>query len=372
MSRGTRCLRGGDYAGATDAFEKALEAAPCEPQVLLALGRERLRQGRIGEAEQLLALALAARPDSAATAAALARLVGLHQGRVEEGLRLVEQALGSGEEVGPLQVVRGELLLERGEYAEARAAFETGLEDPASAEAARLGLARAFNQEGIALSERGELERAVFALNRAVGLDPEWSGPLVNLGVVFGRMGKLGKAVESYKAALERDAENPVATFNLATAHRQLGEPELAAYLFEELFLRAPDYPHVRGALAHALGALREFDRAIAFFLEELEIDPACASCWSGLGVAYLCVGNRDRGEECLRRALELTPTSLSTLLALATLYAVESQRLDAEALLRRAREVDPGRTEELLVNDPRFRVLRGLESPAPSPERPS
>lgn len=362
LGRGTRCLRAGDYAGATQAFERALEEAPEEPQVLLALGRERLRQGRLTEAEQLLGEALAAEPDSAVTAAALARLVGLHQGRVQDGLALIDQVLTTGESVAPLQVVRGELLIELGQFAEARAAFEEGLRDPVSEEAARIGLARTFNQEGIALSEQGELDRAVFALNRAAGLDPEWSGPMVNLGVVFGRMGKMGKAIEAYEAALERDPENPVALFNLATAQRQLGQPELAAHLYEELLHRAPDYPHVRGALAHVLGELREFDRAIALFLEETEIDPECSSCWSGLGLAYLCVGSRERGEECLRRALELAPASLSVLLALATLYAAESRREESLELLGRAREVDPGRTHQLLEHDTRFRVLRQLE----------
>jgi protein O-GlcNAc transferase len=363
LGRGTRCLRAGDYAGASQAFERALEEAPAEPQVLLALGRERLRQGRLGEAEQLLGDALAAQPDSAVTAAALARLVGLHQGRVQEGLALIDQALaGTGEAAAPLQVVRGELLLELNEFAEARNAFEEGLKDPVSEEAARIGLARSFNQEGIALSEKGELDRAVFALKRAAGLDPEWSGPMVNLGVVFGRMGKLSKSVEAYEAALERDPENPVAYFNLATARRQQGQPELAAHLFEELLDRAPDYPHVRGALAHVLGELREFDRAIALFLEEVEIDPGCSSCWSGLGLAYLCVGSRERGEECLRRALELAPGSLSVLLALSTLYAAESRRDEALKLLHRARAVDPGRTRQLLDEDLRFRILRRLE----------
>lgn len=360
LQRGSSALELGRYAEATLAFERALAEAPREPRVLLALGRERMRQGRYGEAEELLRGAHREQP-SPASAVALARVLGLHRGRAEEAFSLVHESLASAgpAERAPLQVIRGELLLEEGSYLEARVAFVQALDDEVSSEAARLGLARSFNLEGIALSERGDDERALFAFKRAADLDQGWSGPCTNMGVVFGRLGRTAKAVDAYHAALARDPQNPIALFNLGTALHELGRHREAVRWFEELLLIAPDYPQVRGALANVLGELGELDRAIALLLEEIEIDPASPSAWSSLGLAHVCSGNPERGEECLRRALELDPTYFNAIHNLATLYLTQRRTEEARRLLARAFEVDPVRSERLCASDPGLATLR-------------
>ncbi len=367
LVRGSRLLQEGDFGRAAEAFARSLEQAPDEPQVLLALGRERLRQGRFDEAEPLLRRAHARDPRSPAAAALLARLLGLHQRRLEEAFEVVHHALADCADPAPLQVIRGELLLEQGAWKEARAAFAQALQDPRSDEAARVGLARAFNLEGIALGESGEPEPALFAFKRAADLDPAWSGPHVNMGVVLGRLGRQQKAALAYQAALARDPDNPVAYFNLGTALHELGRHAEAVRTFEELILLAPDYPHVRGALANVLGELRELDRAIALFLEELEVDERCASCWSGLGLAYVCSGNATRGERCLLRALEVDPGYFNALHNLAALYAAQGRVEAAQAMLKRAHGIDPERTSSLLASDERLAGLDARDERAPT-----
>jgi tetratricopeptide (TPR) repeat protein len=368
LQRGARSLEQGRFADAALEFERAVALAPAEPQALLALGRERLRQGRAREAETLLRAAHDRQPDSAATAAALARVLGLHLGRLEEAFALVHRALAAGgggslEERAPLQVIRGELLLEEGAFREARGAFAQALADPVSGEAARIGLARSFNLEGIALSEGGDDEQAIFAFKRAADLDPGWSGPCVNMGVAFGRLGRAAKAVEAYRGALERDAQNPVAHFNLGTALAELGQSAEAARTLEELLAVAPDYPRVRGALANVLGELGEFDRAVALLLEELDIDPANAGAWSSLGLAYACSGSVERGEECLLHALELDPGYFNAIQNLAKLYVAQHRYGEAEAVLARALDVDRVRARRLLEEDAQLAQLRPRSS---------
>jgi tetratricopeptide (TPR) repeat protein len=236
------------------------------------------------------------------------------------------------------------------------------VDDPVAVEAARAGLARTYNAEGIALSEQGRYEPAIFAFKRAADHEPRWSGPHVNLGVVFGRMGKTSKAVEAYMEALEREPGNPVAYFNLGTAQHKLGLRQESVRTFEELLQIAPDYPHVRSALANVLGELKEFDRAIAMLLEELEINDRCVASWSSLGLAYVCTGNTERGEECLLRALELDPDYFNAIHNLAALYATQRRYEDAERILRTAHRLDPARTSELMARDRQLAALRELE----------
>ncbi|MCC6752170.1 MAG: tetratricopeptide repeat protein [Deltaproteobacteria bacterium] len=360
--RGLRHLRDGETAEAAKAFEQALALNPDEPDVLLALARERLRQDRFDDAESLLQRVRQLKPSSVAAAALLARILGLHQGRREEAFGVVHQVLSRQPEAVALQIIRGELLLEEGALPEARDAFARALDHAPTDELARAGLARTFNCEGVALSENGEDERAVFCFKRAADLDPEWAGPYVNLGVVLGRLGRTERSLEAYRQALARDPSSPAAYYNLASTLHELGQRREAAELFERLLEVDPEYPQGRVALANVLGELGELDRAVALLLEELELAGPCARTFSSLGLAYVCSGNAERGEECLLRALELDPTYLNALYNLATLYATQERHTDAAALLERAFATDPERTAELFAGERRFDGLRRLE----------
>jgi tetratricopeptide (TPR) repeat protein len=361
LSQGKRFLRSGQFSRALAYFEKALALAPQEPQVLLAVGRERLRQGRWDESEKLLRQALVFQPENAMAAAALARVLGMHLARLPEAFKVIEQGIANSSNPMPLHVIRGELLLEEHRHVEAREAFLLAQHDRISGTAARLGLARSYNLEGIALSEQGAYEPAMFALKRATDLDAQWSSPWVNLGVVFGRMSMPSKALEAYTTALERDPLNPVGYFNLGTVHHELGHLEEACVAYEELLDLAPDYPHVRGALANVLGEMKDYDRAIALFLEELDTDTRCVSCWSSLGLAYLCTGDVERSEQCLVRALEIDPTYFKAIHSLATFYLAQRRLEEAEAVLLKALRLDPAQTAKIAAAEKQLAQLRGL-----------
>ncbi|MBW2730901.1 MAG: tetratricopeptide repeat protein [Deltaproteobacteria bacterium] len=360
--RGLRALQAGDTLTAGRLFESGLELAPDQPELLIAAGRERMRQGRYQQAEPLLARAVASSPQSIAATALWARVLGLHLDRRQEAFSVVHRALEADAEAVELHVIRGELLLEDNAIAAARAAFAQAIDVDGADESARVGLARTFNAEAIALSEAGESEPAIFALKRAADLDPEWSGPHVNMGVVFGRLGKFTRAVDAYLAALDRDAENPVALFNLGATYHQLGRLSEAIGPLEDLLTLLPEYPQVRVALANVLGDQRQFGRAIALLLEEIEIHHNSAEAWSALGLAYTCAGNIRRGEECLQQALTWDPGHFNGYHNLAVLYATQHREVEARAVLQRAYHLDPHRAALLYESDESFRELRRSE----------
>src|SRR5262245_42311924 len=89
LSRGLRCLAEGDLGRASELFGRAHARAPERPEVCFALGRERLRQGKVDEAETLLRTAWTA-DRSPAAAAALARCIGLVGRRPAEGHAILD------------------------------------------------------------------------------------------------------------------------------------------------------------------------------------------------------------------------------------------------------------------------------------------
>ena len=361
LKRGVEKLRLGDSGGAFLDFERALDQAPDEPEVLIALGRARAQQHRFEEAEDLLRRAMVRRPHSATAAATLARVLGLHLDRPNEAFELLHRALEKNPDAAPLHVIRGELLLEEGAFLDARAAFGRVLDQDLADEAARAGLARSYNLEGITLSDRGEDDPAIFAFKRAADLDPAWSGPCVNLGVVFGRLGKNQKAVEAYERALEREPANPVAHFNLGAAQLRLGNHQDALMALELTLEICPEYPRVRTALGNLLAERGDFDRAIALLLEEIEIGAADAQSWTSLGLAYVCSGNSQRGERCLLDAIALDARHFNAYHTLAALFVAQKRLEEAEAILRAAHAEDPEQAARIF-SDRQFENVQGLD----------
>src|SRR5439155_4505872 len=188
-------------------------------------------------------------PELVSAAAALARLIGLGRGQLADAHTLLDEVMGHRRDEPTLLMVRGELYLESDRIAEARAVFERALALGGDAEAARAGLARTCDAEGITLSEDGQDEAAVFWFKRAADLDGAWAGPHVNLGVVFARLGKPTRAREEYDRAIDLDPSNPVAFFNLGNLCRVQGDSAEAVRAYQRVLDLAPDYPHVRGAL---------------------------------------------------------------------------------------------------------------------------
>lgn len=369
LQRGTDALRAADYAAAADAFAQAFAFAPDQPEVLLALGRERLRSRADADAEPLLRRALLLDPRSAAAAAALARLLGLHLDRRQEAFALLHGALRQNPDARALHAVRGELLLQDNAYGEARAAFAQALVAdvwqvdglPGEDEAARGGMARTYNAEGIALHQQSHWLAAAQAFRRAAELDRAWSAPRVNLGAALAQLGRLDEAVEAYRAALQAEPDHPVALFNLATAQHDTGHPAEAQRAVERLIEVCPDFPRARLLLADVAITLGDYDRAIAVLLAQLDQDGSVVPVWASLGLAYVCSGSVERGEECLRRALALNPRHFNAHYNLALLCATQQRDEEARSLLRRARELDPERATRALARLPRSASLRQL-----------
>ncbi len=257
LKKGAQRLRVGDHDGARHFFLEAHALAPHEPLVALALGRERMRQGKYREAHELLRFAWEREPDFPPTGLTLARLLGIHMNRPEEAQAILER-LGQDGTVPweSIRLVRGEILLRGTDEPEAalqefREVLERG--DASFRLTAREGVARAHNAVGLKLVRQGRHEEAVFAFKRAANEDPDWATPRVNLGAVFHRLGNTRRAHQEYRRALALEPDNPTAMLNLARLAAAGGNLRRAVRYYRRLLQFYPRYPGVRAALARLL-----------------------------------------------------------------------------------------------------------------------
>jgi Flp pilus assembly protein TadD len=352
LRQGVRSLEAGCHDRAARHFVAAYKLAPERPEVCLALGREYLRRGQLGQAEPLLRRAWAGRPAMATAAAALARLLGVGKGESKAARTVLEEALRQHPDHPLLLVVRGELELEDEQFEVARDSFERAQALGADPTSVRAGLARTYNAEGIACGDEAADDRAIFAFKRACDLDPTWSGPHVNLGVAFMRLGRRRRARTCYERAIALEPDNPVAFFNLGNLLHDTGDLPGAVECYERVLDLSPEYPGVRVALAGTLADQGRYPRAIELYREALETENENASRWGDLGLALIAHGDEDEGERCLRRALELDPDSFCVCCNLAALLVCQGRAAEAARYAARAKAIDPERARQWFAEE--------------------
>ena len=336
LAQGLQCLRSGDLDRAEAHFVRAHERAPEQPEVLYALGRERLRQGRHAEAEALLVGAWTKDSSLAGAAAALARSLATHEpAKAHEILR---EAL----EVHPvepgLKVVEGEVFLEEQRTEEARACFEAALgflEDagrdaPATRGAIAAGHGARAQHRGHRARPRGSRRRGALRLQAR-------HRPGSRVGRAHGQHGRGLRAPGPHRsrALLLRARSRP-------QSRERHGPPASGAAPARPRRSRArradlprapaldPDHTAARTGLAEVLLMRGDAESATVLLEEAAARDPEDADARYQLGVAFETLGDLARAEKQYRRALALDEEHVPASCKLATVLMRQGDYVEA------------------------------------------
>lgn len=344
LERGLVLLRRGAFERAADHFARAHRAAPAEPTVCYAYGRELLRAGDFDRGEDLLRRAWTADHNLVGAAATLARSLGIDGGRLEEAHELLDEAEATGGDPGAVLVVRAELFLEEERADDAREVAGRAIELDDSDYvllSARAVIARADNLDGVALSESGELDAALFRFRRAAVADPDWVAPRLNAAVVFERLGRLQAALRNAGEALSVDPAHRGALIQRARLLSLLGREDEAICDLAEAIDEDPESGELICALAELhLGrgeAGEACDLLVDHLRDHLRQVGADARAWFVLARAQLAGGDLDMAEDCLRQVLQLDPDHAGARRLLADLLARQGRYMEAAAQAERA-----------------------------------
>jgi tetratricopeptide (TPR) repeat protein len=168
-----------------------------------------------------------------------------------------------------MEAVSGQILLDfEGMKAGGVAAFEARPRGNAAMEA------EMFFQRGLALEETGApIEEAIEAYLKAIELNPEAAGALVNVGTIYFRQGKLKKAEKCYQDAIAADAEYPLAYFNLGNLYDEQGKSETARGYYVSAIKLDPAYADAYFNLALICERAGEGMKALSYWKAYLKLD---------------------------------------------------------------------------------------------------
>ena len=332
LNQARTLLARGDLQAAIDSLEALLAAKPDHGQALIVLGEARLAQRDPQHAQEAFERALALR------GADPAALVG-------SGLALVELAKFEAA-AGPL----------------ARAVNDAGGD--------RGVLADAYRGLGIAWRWRGDLDKAIRELRKAVVEDSEDRLARAALGeALVADGGPYDEAARHLERAASTEAPSALALYGLGRLALVEESPskasaKLAAARAANTHETTPLAALIRMEILIAQGdaALAERDamRAHVFYLEALQLDPKRSGLHARIAATHRSIGNLDAALASYDRVLALDPSVEVLRAAVETAIAADDQTRAAQW------------GNDLLAKDPndaRALVARGMAMAKLQPE---
>lgn len=200
--------------------------------------------------------------------------------------------------------------------------------------------ARAYNNYGVALSEKHKFKEAIEQFKKGIMLDRFYPDPWVNIAVSYGALKELDKAIAAIKQAIAMQPYYPENYNNLASFLMQKQEYEEA----EKMLLRAIELRPYYGKAYFNMGRLylernrpEEAFTAFKTACEKADFDNEIG--FSTLGTVSALLQRYDEAAKAYARAVALNPHSVDYRFALANSYFLgknyESARTYYEQLAR-------------------------------------
>lgn len=156
--------------------------------------------------------------------------------------------------------------------------------------------------------EQEDFATAVFALRRALELEPDAVDLHYQLGNALASEGDLDAAIRHFEHTLELDARHAKAHTALGRALYLKGRLDEAIDHFRQAVDCRPDLPEAHNDLGNALAANGKLDQAMECFRQALNTDPDYAEAHYNLGVALASRGRLKEAITEYREALKVKP----------------------------------------------------------------
>ena len=332
---GGQFLQMGQPQEAVRSFQKGLAVDPDDVDCLLGLVRTHLSTGAASEAEAAVLRLLKVKPDHAEAQAHLAMLRA--QAGDADALEALK-TLAAAPTAGYFERFNlGGLLLERGDLAGARAAYESALDVAPDSAHVHFELGRIHFQQG-------DVEGAAFYFHKAVEGAPQEPMPLLMLSRAHAARGALGLAIQAGARALEKAQGGMRRTVleDLFRLYLTGGSPDGAKRVAEELRQLEPassNYVYLHGLALMSGGAFRE---AVDLFEEVLRLSPGSWQALQALSQVHLALGERGLARKRLEAAVALVPTDPGPANDLAQLLFQDEAHERARPVLERVLAANP------------------------------
>jgi len=181
-------------------------------------------------------------------------------------------------------------------------------EKPAVAGSTRT--AGSYNNEGLLRRERGEMNAAAAAFERALALDSGNASALWNLSdLLHSQRRELDRSDDLLARALEAGLPEGVDyAMGRTVAYARGGEPARGLRLLDRALTVKPEEPRLRLLRGRYRLQRHQCEKALGDFESAARADPRNALAHNSVGLARLCIGDGEGAARAFRRSLEIDP----------------------------------------------------------------
>ena len=158
------------------------------------------------------------------------------------------------------------------------------------------------------LHEAGRLDEAEAGYRDWVARRPDDAGAWQLYGVIAFQRGQHQRAIERLTRALELRPDFPQALSNLGSVMLAMGQIDQAEKLYRLALKYDPDYPEAVGNLGALLNTREQFEAALPFLRRAVALRPDHAMAHNNLGNALEQLDRTEQARAAYGRALELAP----------------------------------------------------------------
>jgi tetratricopeptide (TPR) repeat protein len=264
----------GDIEKAMREFEQVLKMNVKDVDVLYNVARGFAAQDRTDEAIGYYNRILSVSPGDTSTYIALAG-IETDRGEFERAIELYRRGLGYHPENGDLHGRLGSLFLRMELVDEAIAELEKAVKLKADS--------AIYGNLGLALSSKGEIERAIECYKKAIWIDPANAEAHYNFGNIYLAQDRPAEAAGEYEKAIKAKPNYSKAYANLGIALSWMGKHDEGMENFRRAAKIDPNNIEAHFNLAAALADKGLTEEAIAEYEQGLKIDPGNREAQEGL-----------------------------------------------------------------------------------------
>jgi Flp pilus assembly protein TadD len=163
-----------------------------------------------------------------------------------------------------------------------------------------------YLREGLRLYQKGDIQGAELALQKAINLEPENAALHSNLGIILADQNRFKESIREYREAVRLSPQNPVFHNNLGNVLSRTGDLQGASTEYREAIRLNPKYALAYFNLGTALGNLREFENSNAAYKKTIVLESKFAPAYANLGLNLFAQGKTKQSLNYLKQARDL------------------------------------------------------------------
>jgi tetratricopeptide (TPR) repeat protein len=202
--------------------------------------------------------------------------------------------------------------------------------------------APALKELAAAAAARGEWDRAIQALQRAVALRSRDAHAMADLGNAYLQQQRVADAIDVLRRALVLDSSLPRASNTLGLALLATGDATQAERQFREAIRVQPDLAEAHNNLANLLAGRQAYAEAAYHFEEALRADPKNVEAHHSYGVLLGLMRSFPRAVSELQEAVRLSPGLARAHTDLADVLTITGRIVEAARAYELAIQANP------------------------------